>query len=190
MVAAGTVCLFRSSAEIRLENVALRQQLNVLRRSAPSRPRLTSADRIFWIWLRSVWQNWKSVLVIVQPETVVGWHGNAFRTFWNWKMRRGKPGRPPVPAEIRRLILGCTQRARCPQNNSLPVLVRSQAIPSSLSGRNSTLGLSRRQSHMTRFRVSAIRAAIERSVANDAASDACADHDAHKTLSIGSSSPL
>jgi hypothetical protein len=42
-------CLFKSSAELRLENFALRQRLGVLRRSAPKRLKLTPADRIFWV---------------------------------------------------------------------------------------------------------------------------------------------
>jgi hypothetical protein len=41
--------LFKTSAQLRLENLALRQQLAVLRRSAPQRLKLTSADRIFWV---------------------------------------------------------------------------------------------------------------------------------------------
>jgi putative transposase len=40
----------------------------------------------------------------VKPETVVAWHRKAFRLFWTWKIRRGKPGRPPVPREVRDLI--------------------------------------------------------------------------------------
>jgi hypothetical protein len=47
--------LFKTSAELRLENLALRHQLGVLRRSSPEPLRLTSADRIFWVWLRRVW---------------------------------------------------------------------------------------------------------------------------------------
>ena len=27
-----------------------------------------------------------------------------FRLFWTWKIRRGKPGRPPVPREVRDLV--------------------------------------------------------------------------------------
>jgi hypothetical protein len=53
-----------------LENLALRQQLAVLRRSAPKRLKLTPADRIFWVWLGRVWGDWKSVLMIVKAETV------------------------------------------------------------------------------------------------------------------------
>jgi len=47
--------LFKTSAELRLENLALRHQLSVLRRSVPKQLRLTPADRIFWEWLRRVW---------------------------------------------------------------------------------------------------------------------------------------
>jgi putative transposase len=42
--------------------------------------------------------------VIVKPDTVIAWHRKAFRTFWRWKIRRGKPGRPAVSAELRELI--------------------------------------------------------------------------------------
>jgi hypothetical protein len=41
--------MVKTSAQLRLENLALRQQLAVLRRSAPQRLKLTSADRIFWV---------------------------------------------------------------------------------------------------------------------------------------------
>src|SRR4051794_24538755 len=91
--------LCQTSAQLRLENLALRQQLAVLRRSAPKRLKLTSADRIFWVWLRWVWTDWKSALMIVQAETVVAWHRKSFRLFWTWKIRRGKSGRPRVPPE-------------------------------------------------------------------------------------------
>jgi hypothetical protein len=47
--------MLKTSAQLPLENLALRQQLAVLRRSAPKRLKLTRADRIFWVWLRSVW---------------------------------------------------------------------------------------------------------------------------------------
>lgn len=96
--------MFKTSAELRLENLALRQQLGVLRRSAPNRLKLTPADRIFWVWLRRVWGDWKSALMIVKPATVVAWHRRGFRLFWTWKIRRGKPGRPSVPPEVRDLI--------------------------------------------------------------------------------------
>ena len=92
------------SSQLRLENLALRQQLAVLRRSAPKRLKLTTADRIFWVWLLRVWDDWKSALMIVKAETVVAWHRKGFGLFWAWRIRRGKPGRPRVPQQVRDLI--------------------------------------------------------------------------------------
>ncbi len=90
-------------AELAAENLALRQQLAVLSEKK-RRPRLRKRDRIFWAWLSRFWSNWRSVLVIVQPETVVRWHQHGFRLYWRWKSRSRKPGRPPIDAEIRKLV--------------------------------------------------------------------------------------
>ena len=84
---------FRSRAALQLENLALRHQLGVLRRSV-KRPKLTSADRLLWTWICEVWSDWRSALVIVKPETVIAWHRKGFRLFWTWKVRHGQPGRP------------------------------------------------------------------------------------------------
>ena len=43
-------------------------------------------------------------MVLVKPETVVGWHRWAFRRFWTWRSRRRQPGRPPTSREVRDLI--------------------------------------------------------------------------------------
>ena len=95
---------FKTSAELRLENLALRQQLGVLRRAAPKRLRLTQADRAFWVWMKRMWARWDQVLIIVKPDTVLAWHRKGFGLFWTWHVRRGKPGRPGIPHEIRDLI--------------------------------------------------------------------------------------
>ena len=73
------------------ENLALRQQLAVLRRSV-NRPRIKRLDRVFWVWLSRLWTGWRSVLVIVKPDTVVKWHRASFRLYWCWKSRAA--GRP------------------------------------------------------------------------------------------------
>jgi hypothetical protein len=43
----GVASMFKSSAQLRLEDIASRQQLTVLRRSAPKRLKLQPTDRIF-----------------------------------------------------------------------------------------------------------------------------------------------
>jgi transposase InsO family protein len=96
--------VFRSRAALEVEILALRHQIGVLRRSAKKRPKLTVADRVFWAWLSRVWNGWRSALVIVKPETVLGWHRKGFRLFWTWKVRHGRTGRPTVSQEVRDLI--------------------------------------------------------------------------------------
>src|SRR3954465_3578994 len=101
----GTLAMMcKTSTQLRLETLAWRQQLAVLRRSAPQRLKLTPADRIFWVWLRRVWGGWKSALMIVKAEKVIAWPRTVFRLFWRWRIPRGKPGRPSVPPEVRDLI--------------------------------------------------------------------------------------
>ncbi len=73
-----TVLLFvrgilRNRLELAAENLALRQQLAVLREKV-KRPCLRRRDRIFWAILSRVWSNWRSALLIVQPDTVIRWH--------------------------------------------------------------------------------------------------------------------
>ena len=86
-----------------LENLALRQQVAVFKQSV-KRPKLRPRDRVFWVVLSRLWPNWRSVLAIVQPETVIKWHRKGFKLYWRWKSRAGNPGRPPIKCEIRDLI--------------------------------------------------------------------------------------
>ena len=93
---------WQSRSDTAIEILALRQQVAVLKRKRP-RPALNSWDRLFWTTLRHRWSRWSDVLVIVKPETVIGWHRAGFRLYWRWRSRRPS-GRPKVPDEIRRLI--------------------------------------------------------------------------------------
>jgi putative transposase len=56
-----------------VETLALRQQLAVLKRKHP-RPKLGPLDKLFWVLARHFWCQWKEVLFLVLPETVVRWH--------------------------------------------------------------------------------------------------------------------
>src|SRR5215467_1924898 len=103
LLVVGAASAFKSRTALQLENLALRHQLTVLRRSV-KRPKLNSADRLFWAWLCQAWSDWRSCLLLVRPETVIGWHRQGFRLFWTWQVHRGRPGRPGVSPEIRKLI--------------------------------------------------------------------------------------
>ena len=87
--------------DLAIENLALQQQLAILKHLHP-RPRLTDADRLFWVVLSQIWSGWQGSLHIVQPGTVVRWHQQGFRYYWRWKSRRR--GRPRIDPEIRDLI--------------------------------------------------------------------------------------
>src|SRR5260370_22570075 len=78
MLAVAASAAFKSQAALHLENLALRHQLGVLRRSV-KRPKLTAADRLLWAWLCEFWSDWRSALVILKPETVIAWHRKGFR---------------------------------------------------------------------------------------------------------------
>ena len=94
--------VLRDRSELATENLALRQQLAILQQKSRT-PRLRKRDRIFWALLSRIWANWRSALLIVQPDTVVRWHREGFKLFWRWNSR-ARPGRPKIEAKIRNLI--------------------------------------------------------------------------------------
>jgi hypothetical protein len=94
---------FKTQARLEAEIVLLRHQLSVLRQGAPSRPKLTVADRLLFVWLYRLFPLVLNTVTIIQPETVIRWHRVGFRLYWRWKSR-SRGGRPKVPMEIRRLI--------------------------------------------------------------------------------------
>jgi hypothetical protein len=64
---------------------------------------LNRLDRLFWTSLRRCWPRWAEILVIVKPETVIGWQRAGFQLYWRWRSQpRG--GRPKITQEIRELI--------------------------------------------------------------------------------------
>jgi len=85
------------------EILFLRQQLLVLKRSAPARLRLRNTDRLIFVWLYRLFPSLLDAAVIFKPETLVRWHRGGFGLFWRWKSRR-RAGRPAVPAGIRGLV--------------------------------------------------------------------------------------
>jgi len=89
--------------QLALENLVLRQQLAVYKRTAP-RPRLRTMDRLLWIGLARVWAGWRQALVIVSPDTVLRWQRRRFREHWTRLSDRPRLGRPPISAETADLI--------------------------------------------------------------------------------------
>src|SRR5256885_12983205 len=93
----------RTRADLALENLALRQQLALLRRRS-KRPQFGRVDRLLWVWLSRQWAGWREALHLVRPETVIRWHRQGFRGFWTWRSRRGRTGRSPIGSELTELV--------------------------------------------------------------------------------------
>src|SRR5438046_2903752 len=95
--------LFGGYSQLAIENLALRQQLSVYKRTT-TRPKLRTTDRLFWVGLARVWAGWRQSLVIVTPATVLRWQRRRFREHWTPRSGRPQVGRPPVNAEIAALV--------------------------------------------------------------------------------------
>jgi len=70
---------FKPRARLEAENIALRQQLIVLRRKLPGRVKLSNGDRTFFVWLCHLFPSVLPALVLVRPETLMRWHRAGFR---------------------------------------------------------------------------------------------------------------
>ena len=92
---------FRSRTRLSAENLFLRKQLALYieRQVKPRRP--DDATRVMLVVLSQL-IDWRRVLTVVQPATLIRWHRKGFRLFWTWKSR--PRGRPRVPVNVQRLI--------------------------------------------------------------------------------------
>ncbi len=94
---------FKSRAKLELENLVLRHQIEILKRSAPKRARLARADRFLFALVLRLWPKLSQSIRIVHPKTLVRWHREGFRIYWRWKSR-SRGGRPKASGELRALI--------------------------------------------------------------------------------------
>jgi hypothetical protein len=145
----------RSRRDLLLEDMALRQQLTVLKRRHPQ-PQLEPSDRLFRVVLKWLWRGWKNALILVQPETVVRGHRAGFKAFWAWLSRyRAPAGRKLVSKELRELIfrmvvenptLGCPTHSWSTENEANFILILLSAPGLFLcAARQLRAGLGRRE---------------------------------------------
>jgi hypothetical protein len=93
------ICWSRTS--LAAEDLFLRRQLAfyVERKVRPRR--LEDAARIALVSLARV-VDWRPLLTVVRPDTLVRWHRHGFRLFWRWKSRRRL--RPRIPPNLQDVI--------------------------------------------------------------------------------------
>jgi putative transposase len=91
----------RSRAQLAAENLFLRKQLALFLERRVKPRRADDATRITLVAL-SWFLEWRQLLTVVKPETLIRWHRTLFRLWWRWKSRA--PGRPPIPVDLQQLI--------------------------------------------------------------------------------------
>ena len=86
-----------------VELLVVRHQLMVLKRQV-GRPQLRRRDRLFMAAISRALPRtgWSSFLV--SPQTLLRWHRDLVKRKWTFRWRSAG-GRPPIPYEVRDLIL-------------------------------------------------------------------------------------
>ena len=118
----------RDRAGLVAENLVLRHQLAVLSRPTRQRPRLNTRDKLLWVLIRWLWRDWRRHLVLVRPETVVGWHRRGWQLFWRWRSR-ARGGRPRLGAEVRELIATMARDNPCAGYFAHPCWIAALVTP-------------------------------------------------------------
>jgi len=91
----------RSHAQLAAENLFLKKQLALYVERQVKPGRADDATRIALVAL-SWLIDWRRILTVVKPDTLIRWHRKGFQLFWRWKSR--PRGRPRLPADLQRLI--------------------------------------------------------------------------------------
>lgn len=65
--------LVKSRRRLAAEILVLRHQLNILRRKAPRRLRLSNADQLAFVWLYRLSPAMAGAVTIIRPETLIRW---------------------------------------------------------------------------------------------------------------------
>ena len=91
----------QSHAHLAAKNLFLRKQLTLYMERQEKPRRADDATRIVLVALSSMIE-WRQLLMVVKPDTLIRWHRKGFRLFWRWKSR--PHGRPRVPRALQRLI--------------------------------------------------------------------------------------
>lgn len=93
--------MLRPRAQLAAENLFLRKQLALYVERQVRPRRADDAIRLALVGLPRLIE-WRQVLMVVKPETLIRWHQRGFELFWRWKLR--PTGRPRLPANLQRLI--------------------------------------------------------------------------------------
>ncbi|OVE79576.1 hypothetical protein BVY01_02160 [bacterium I07] len=96
--------LFKSKKQLSIQNCLQKKEIEILlRQNQKKRQNIHHSDRIIISILNKI-ENIKDNISIVKPETVLRWQRDLIKKFWTFNTNT-RVGRPPVPDDIRQLIL-------------------------------------------------------------------------------------
>lgn len=125
--------LLRSQRYLAAENLFLRKRLAFYQERHTKPGRIDPASKLSLVFLSKLFR-WKEAFDVVKPATLIRLHREAFRLFWRWKL---KPGRPPVPAELRALIRKMArEKTLCGGRSGSPTSFSSNLVSRSRPGRS------------------------------------------------------
>ena len=111
---------FQSRQSLHAEVLFLRRQLALYVERGVKPRRIDAATRVSLALLSRLFA-WRSALVVVRPQTLIRWHRAGFKLLWRGKSR---PGRQPIPTELRRLIRPMALENHCGVRNASPTSCR------------------------------------------------------------------
>jgi len=96
--------LFKSKKQLSIQNCLQKKEIEILKRQNQNKHlTIYHTDRIIISILNRI-GHIKQIISIVKPETVLRWQRELIKRFWTFKTKY-RVGRPPVPNEIKQLIL-------------------------------------------------------------------------------------
>ena len=90
---------------ILVENAILKKENEILKRKKKGRIKFRFYDRLFYSIICKLSKAAKGHVILIKPETILHWQRNLIKKFWTFPSYKSRPGRPPVPASIKNLIL-------------------------------------------------------------------------------------
>ena len=93
-----------------IENVILKKENEILKRNYKKRIRFLFFDRLFYTVLCQLSEKEKEFVSLLKPETVLRWQRELIKSFWTFHSNKPRIGRPPVPVQIKELILEMKNR--------------------------------------------------------------------------------
>jgi len=99
------VALFKPDHTLYIENILLRKENEILKRKLNlKRMHVSRYDKLFLVILHLI-GDIRSNISIVTPGTLLHWQRMLIKNFWTFFKPRTHPGRPPVPPDVKYLIL-------------------------------------------------------------------------------------